>query len=101
LRTQRSARVGEADLDAVGGTDAEMLRLRRFLYQVGSPVVVEGRLWGAICLNTKEELPPDTEERLEKFTELVGTAIGNTLSQEARALLTEEQAALRRVATLV
>jgi PAS domain S-box-containing protein len=101
LRRQRSARVGEADLDAVGGPDAEVLRLRRFLYQVGSPVVVEGQLWGAMCLNSKEELPPDTEERLEKFTELVGTAIGNTLSQEARALLTEEQAALRRVATLV
>jgi GAF domain-containing protein len=44
LRTGRSARVDEADL-AVGGPEAEVLRLRRFLCQVGSPVVVEGRLW--------------------------------------------------------
>jgi GAF domain-containing protein len=101
LRTARSARVDEADLDAIGGPDADVLRLRGFLYQVGSPVVVEGQLWGAMCLNSKQDLPPDTEERLEKFTELVATAIANADSQEARAVLTEEQAALRRVATLV
>jgi GAF domain-containing protein len=101
LRTQRSARVGEAGLDAIGGPDADVLRLRGFLYQVGSPVMVEGKLWGAMCLNSNRELPPDTEERLENFTELIATAIANAESQEARAVLTEEQAALRRVATLV
>jgi signal transduction histidine kinase len=44
---------------------------------VASPIVVEGKLWGVIAVNTGEELPPDTEERLEKFTELVTTAIAN------------------------
>jgi PAS domain S-box-containing protein len=101
LRTGRSARVNEVDLEAQGGPDAEVLRLRRFLYQVGSPVVVEGRLWGAMTLNSKESLPPDTDERLESFTELVATAIANAESREALARLAEEQAALRRVATLV
>jgi GAF domain-containing protein len=88
-------------LDTVGGPDAEVLRLRGFLYQVGSPVVVEGQLWGAMCLNSRQKLPPDTEGRLEKFTELVATAIANAEAGDALALLAEEQAALRRVATLV
>ncbi|MDX6407035.1 MAG: hypothetical protein QOE13_106 [Gaiellaceae bacterium] len=101
LRTGRSARVDEVDLESLGGPDAEVLRLRRFLCQVGSPVVVEGRLWGAMTLNSNEALPPDTDERLESFTELVATAIANAQSREALARLAEEQAALRRVATLV
>src|SRR3954465_2604034 len=49
----------------------------------------------------QEPLPEDTEARLADFTELVATAIANAESREARAMLTEEQAALRRVATLV
>jgi PAS domain S-box-containing protein len=48
---------------------------------VGSPIVVEGRLWGALFVHstqTDEPLPPDTESRLTGFTELVATAISNT-----------------------
>jgi GAF domain-containing protein len=101
LRTGRSVRVDEVDLESLGGPDAEVLRLRRFLYQVGSPVVVEGRLWGAMTLNSKEGLPPDTDERLESFTELVATAIANAASRAEVERLADEQAALRRVATLV
>ena len=101
LRTRRSAHVDEADLDATGGPDADVLRLRRFLYQVGCPVIVEGRLWGAMTLNAPEALPPDTDRRLESFTELIATAIANAESREALARLADEQAALRRVATLV
>jgi PAS domain S-box-containing protein len=101
LRTGRSARVNEGDLESLGGPDAEVLRLRRFLFQIGSPVVVDGRLWGAMTLNSKEALPPDTDELLESFTELVATAIANAESREALARLAEEQAALQRVATLV
>jgi signal transduction histidine kinase len=44
---------------------------------VASPIIVEGRMWGVIAVNAGEDLPPDTEERLEKFTELVTTAIAN------------------------
>jgi PAS domain S-box-containing protein len=100
LRTGRSARVDEVDLESLGGPDAEVLRLR-FLCQVGSPVVVEGCLWGAMTLNSKEPLPPDTDERLESFTELVATSIANAESREALARLAVAQAALRRIATLV
>ena len=100
LRTGASARVGAAELDELGGPDAELLRREGFLYQVGSPIIVEGLPWGAITINSANALPPDAGERLEKFTELVATAIANTESREALAQLVEEQAALRRVATL-
>ena len=70
---------------------------------VASPIVVERRLWGAmVVLSPRDEpFPEDTEARLTDFTELVATAIANAESREARAQLAEEQAALRRVATLV
>jgi signal transduction histidine kinase len=107
-RTGRSARITPADLASVGGPDAEFLRGVGYLYQVACPIVVEGRLWGVITTNAEEELPLGTEERLEKFTDLVATAIANAESRgelaasEARARdLAREQTALRRVATLV
>jgi signal transduction histidine kinase len=70
---------------------------------VGTPIIVDGRLWGAISAasSLEQPLPPDTEPRLASFTELVATAIANAESRAALARLAEEQAALRRVATLV
>jgi hypothetical protein len=57
---------------------------------------------GDFAASTLEQpLPPDTEARLASFTELVAAAIANTESRAALARLAEEQAALRRVATLV
>jgi PAS domain S-box-containing protein len=70
---------------------------------VATPIMVEGRLWGAITTGTSrdEPLPPDTESRLAQFTELMATAIANTESHARADRLAQEQAALRRVATLV
>jgi GAF domain-containing protein len=69
---------------------------------VGAPIVVEGRLWGVmVAWSTSEALPGDTEARLTDFTELVATAIANTEARREVERLVEEQAALRRVATLV
>jgi signal transduction histidine kinase len=70
---------------------------------VGAPITVEGRLWGALAVISKSEsaLPPDTERRLAEFTELVATAIANSEAHQELARLADEQAALRRVATLV
>ena len=58
---------------------------------------------GVIFAGSTQEhpLPPDTETRLASFTELVATAIANTDSRASLARLAEEQAVLRRVATLV
>jgi GAF domain-containing protein len=70
---------------------------------VGTPILVEGRLWGVIVVGSSRELPlpPDTEAQLTLFTELLGTAVANAESRAGLARLAEEQAALRRVATLV
>jgi signal transduction histidine kinase len=57
---------------------------------VATPIVVEGRLWGAIAVGTRREhLPADTEQRMVGFTELVGTAIANA---DGRAQLTASRA---------
>ena len=67
------------------------------------PVTVDGRLWGIIFASSagEEPLPPDTEERLCGFTELVATAIANAQTRMELRGYAEEQAALHRVATLV
>ena len=64
---------------------------------------MDGRLWGLIATGSTmdQPLPPDTEARLVSFTELVAVAIANAESRAALARLAQEQAALRRVATLV
>jgi signal transduction histidine kinase/predicted Ser/Thr protein kinase len=57
---------------------------------VASPIVVEGRIWGAIALGSRRgRLPQDTDQRLAEFTELVATAIANA---ESRAELTASRA---------
>jgi signal transduction histidine kinase len=79
--------------------------LRRAGVQVGSgsPILVEGRLWGVvIAARTRPDpLPPETERRLAAFTELVATAIANAQARVELRTVADEQAALRRVATLV
>ncbi|HEX4518384.1 MAG TPA: GAF domain-containing protein [Gaiellaceae bacterium] len=69
---------------------------------VGVPIAVEGRVWGVLAVISKgEPLFPDTEHRLTEFAELFATAIANSEAHEQLASLAHEQAALRRVATLV
>jgi signal transduction histidine kinase len=48
-----------------------------------------------------EPLPPETETRIAEFTDLMATAIANAEARAEVDRLAEEQAALRRVATLV
>jgi signal transduction histidine kinase len=102
LRTGRPARL-DAYVDvtgSIGNAGAHDWGLRS---SVGVPISVEGRPWGLILVayTRDEQLPADTEARLASFTELVATAIANAESRAALARLAEEQAALRRVATLV
>ncbi len=70
---------------------------------VGAPISVEGRLWGALEVACSREagLPGHTEERLAAFAELAATAIANAQAREELRAVADEQAALRRVATLV
>jgi GAF domain-containing protein len=100
LQTGRPARID----DFSAATDPIGVAVREAGYKsaVGSPIVVEGNLWGVISAASSEgPMPPDTEARLASFTELVATAIANAESQSGLQQLADEQAALRRVATLV
>jgi signal transduction histidine kinase len=100
--TRRPARVdGFADASGPLGAAA---RERGVGSAAGTPVIVEGRLWGVVIvglLSGERLLPAGAEARLASFTELVAAAIANAESRAALARLAEEQAALRRVATLV
>ena len=60
-------------------------------------------LWGVMAVASAHEqpLPADTEARLAGFTELAATAIANAQARVELRGFAEEQAALRRVATLV
>jgi signal transduction histidine kinase len=79
--TGRSARV-ESHPGATGSL-ADVTREMGLRSAVGTPVIVEGRVWGVMGAgSTREEpLPPDAEARLASFTELVATAIANADSR--------------------
>jgi signal transduction histidine kinase len=101
-RTGRAARMD--DYEGVAGRMAAFLREQLGIgSSVGSPIVVEGRLWGALFVHATrtEPLPADTESRLVNFTKLVATAMSNAQARDEVHRLADEQAALRRVATLV
>lgn len=88
-RTGEPARVSSYD-SAVGAGPgwARSLGIRS---SAGSPIVVEGRLWGAVIAfsATAAPHPDDTEEHLFAFTELVAMAVANT---ESRAQLAASRA---------
>ena len=105
LRTGQAARIDDIR-DLPGGEPYLREGLRS---AAAMPIHVNGRLWGAIAVgSTEAPLPPDTEHRMTEFTDLIGTAVANAqnraaleASRDELARLLEEQAALRRVATLV
>jgi signal transduction histidine kinase len=83
---------------------AAMLLERGVQASVGAPIVVDGRAWGVMVASSKVEgqpPPPDTEARIAAFGELVATALSNAEARAEAERLTDEQTALRRVATLV
>jgi GAF domain-containing protein/two-component sensor histidine kinase len=85
------------------GAAADVARAWGLRSMVGAPISVEGRLWGVVIVAYTHEkpLPPGTEARLAGFTELVATAIANAQARVELRSFGDEQAALRRVATLV
>jgi len=99
--TGRPARM-DSYADA-GGDFAARARGRGISGSVAAPINVEGRLWGimAAAATHGQPLPPDTEVRLAGFTELVATALANAEARQELSRVADEQAALRRVATLV
>jgi signal transduction histidine kinase len=101
LGTGRPYRID--DYSAISDPLARSARDRGIESSVGCPIVVLGAIWGAILVGTTgaEPFPPETETRLAQFAELIAIAVANAQSRETVAELAKEQAALRRVATLV
>lgn len=100
FRSGHTARLD--DYERASGPIAERMRAGGVRSVVATPIVVAGRLWGAmIAASTDDALPPDTESRIGQFTELMATAIANADARAEAARLADEQAALQRVATLV
>jgi len=100
LQTGRAVRID--DIGRLPGPIGEAARGFGLRAAVGVPVSAEGRLWGLMVVESRAEpLPPGTEARLAGFTELVATAIANAEARVELRGFAHEQAALRRVATLV
>src|SRR5262249_17278557 len=92
-----------SDYTGLSGTVAQALRQAGIVGGTGTPIVVDGTTWGVIAVPATREapIPAGVEVRLSVFAELVATAISNADARASLALLADEQAALRRVATLV
>ncbi|HYZ30421.1 MAG TPA: GAF domain-containing protein [Thermoleophilaceae bacterium] len=89
-RSGHSVRIDHGDYSQAPGPIGSHLRHVGSRSAVASPVVVDGRLWGAVVVSTRRApLPEDTEERMQNFTELVGIVIA---SAESRAELITSRA---------
>ena len=114
LRTGRPARMDSHEHAA--GETAAVIRALGIQSMVGVPIVVGGHIWGSTAVGSRSgPLPPDTEARMADFADLVATSIANAATRaelqagrdslrelaENLSVLARQQAALRRVATLV
>ncbi len=80
-QTKAAARV-----DSYEGRSSELaslIRQRGIRSEIGAPVIVEGRLWGALIAGTDgdELLPASTERDIASFAELIATAVANATSR--------------------
>lgn len=113
-RTGRPARMDSHE-HATGET-AGVIRAFGIKSMVGVPIVVGGRVWGSAGVASRTgKLPPHTEARMADFADLVATSLANAAARselqasrddlrelaENLSQLARQQAALRRVATLV
>jgi signal transduction histidine kinase len=101
LQTGRPARIDvfSAATDPIG----VVAREAGYRSAIGSPIVVEGHLWGAIsAASTEGPMPAGGEARLASFTELVATAIANAegsaeLAASRRRIVAASDDARRRI----
>jgi PAS domain S-box-containing protein len=99
--TGRPARID--DFAELPGTIADAARGAGISACAGAPIILDGAVWGAMSTDAIDgtPLPDDVEDRLVEFTELIAATFSTTARQEELERLAAEQAALRRVATLV
>jgi PAS domain S-box-containing protein len=99
-QTGRPARVD--DFDAVDGETARWVRSFGIRATVAAPVILTGRLWGALTASTVrlDPFPKGAEQRLADFAELAAQALANAHAREelaaSRARIVEAGDAERR-----
>jgi signal transduction histidine kinase len=98
-RTGRSARID--DYSDLPGTLAGKARSAGLTSSAGVPIIVDDRVWGLMVASSDAVLPEDVEARLAGFAEPLASALANSRARQELTHMAEEQAALRRVATLV
>ena len=100
LQTARPVRID--DFDDVGGVVAALMRELGIRSGVGAPIVIGGRVWGALTVVWPPDVPPpaDAEDRVSAFTELVSYAVQNVETRNelaaSRARLVEAADEVRR-----
>jgi signal transduction histidine kinase len=88
VRTHRPARGG--DYETASPELRERIRTMGIRSNIATPIIVEGRLWGAISASTQRRLlEADSEARMLNFTELAASAIADA---ESRSELTASRA---------
>ncbi len=101
FETGRPARIDDyADASGPIGVAVREVGVRS---AVGTPIIVEGRLWGVMppARRWGNRCRRTPRRAWRRSRSLLATAIANAESRAGLARLAEEQAALRRVATLV
>ena len=85
LNTGAPSRV--EDFDDVGGAVAAAMRRLGLRSGVAGPVIVGGRIWGALvaCSAGRVPLPVGTEDRIAAFARLISLAIENAETREELA----------------
>lgn len=82
FRMGRSVRVDRRDRITASGLITPYPRRASNASVVATPIVLDGRLWGAMIVSTRDELlAADIERRMAHFTELVGVVVANAESR--------------------
>ena len=80
LRTESPARVD--DWGVLSGQTAEAMFRGGYRSTAAAPIVVAGTLWGAVGIGNENPLPPEAENRLGAFCELVSLAVASAQARE-------------------
>ena len=100
LQCPRPVRI--EDFDEVGGVVAELMRELGIRSAAGGPILLGGRLWGAVTATWPDPalMPASAEDRVAAFAELVAYAIESAETREelaaSRARLVEAADEARR-----
>jgi PAS domain S-box-containing protein len=81
------------DWGGITGPTAEAMYRTGYRSTAAVPIVVAGTLWGAVGIASENPLPPETENRLAAFCELISLALA---SAQARADLVASRLRLVR-----